>query len=212
MTTTHQIPCLHAQGLRCVRNTRCLFSDLDFFITAGESLWIEGANGSGKTSLLRILCGIGLLEAGEILWCGQDINHDLDSFLSEMLYIGHANGVRQALTPLENLQFAHALSRKAPGLSPRDALARLGLDDQDTIPCQRLSAGQCRRVALARLLVSRASVWLLDEPFAALDKDVIGLVNSLLQEHVQQGGMLVMTSHFPIDLQTKTVMRIRLGS
>lgn len=204
-------PNFRAQGLECVRNERCLFSGLEFTIGAGEVVRIEGPNGSGKTSLLRILCGLGLREAGKIFWCGREISEYESEFFAETAYVGHANAVKEELTPLENLTFARTLGCLRPGLMPRDALMQVGLEAYKTVPCRRLSAGQRRRVALARLLVTQATVWLLDEPFAALDAAAIGQFETLLRAHLEAGGLLVLVTHWPVDLGVQAVTRINLG-
>jgi heme exporter protein A len=179
-----------------VRHDRTLFDALSFTLNDGEILQVEGANGSGKTSLLRMLCGLVQPDEGMILWDGADIGEDRAEFLTEALYIGHAHGVKEELTPRENLRFAQALG-PAGHTSTEAALARVGLYGYEDVPARMLSAGQRRRVALARLLVRAARLWVLDEPFTALDRVGRELVETLLAAHIERGGLAVLTTHQP---------------
>jgi heme exporter protein A len=186
---------LEAIGLQCVRQQRTLFSSLSFSLAAGERLRIAGANGSGKTSLLRILCGLLLPGAGEVRWQGQKIESLREEYARHLVYLGHAPAVKDDLTPVENLEVACRLV----GISSErkileDALAQLGVPDD--VPVRKLSQGQRRRAALARLVVSeQVPLWLLDEPYAALDVQATATVDALIVAHAARGGAVIFTTH-----------------
>lgn len=199
---------LEAEGLSCIRDDRVLFSDLAFQVTNRQVLLLEGRNGSGKTSLLRILCGFREPDAGEVRWCGEPIS-DVQ-YRIDMAYVGHLEGIKKELTVLENLHVALALAQ-AGACSIGAALARVQLAGFDDVPAQALSAGQKRRLSLARLLITHNALWILDEPFTALDRQGIALIEQLMAEHCDQGGMIVLTSHHELNLPTVDVQRIRLA-
>jgi len=203
---------LEGSGLECIRDDRVLFSGLDFVLGAGRILLLEGRNGSGKTSLLRILCGIRLPEAGAVTWCGEDINRLGPVYYEYIAYVGHRDGLKLDLTPMENLAMARGLGNPNPDTSPEDALHRVDLLGFEDIPTRNLSAGQQRRLALARLLVTRAQLWILDEPFTSLDVHGIELAEELFHEHISLGGMLAMTSHHAVNLDSARVHRINLSA
>lgn len=199
---------LQAIGLSCSRDDRLLFEGLNFELTPGRVLLLEGRNGSGKTSLLRILCGFREADAGQVLWCGESIKDG--QYYTDMAYVGHLDGIKKELTVLENLTVSLALSRS--GLySIEQALAKVRLSGYDDALVQSLSAGQKRRLSLARLLITRNHLWILDEPFTSLDKEGIALIETLMTEHCVNGGMIVLTSHHDIDLHSKFVQRIYLS-
>lgn len=210
-TDPPQSPWLEAQQLRCERGDRLLFEGLDFQLSPGQVLQVEGANGSGKTSLLRMLCGLSLPTEGDIRWRGQSLQEDRAAYLEQVAYVGHNHGIKGELTALENLRFARSLGSAANGVDLEDALQRLGLAGFETSQCQRLSAGQRRRVALASLLITNAQLWLLDEPFTQVDRDGIQAVNDLLVQHVDQGGMIAMTTHHAVSFAHHPVTHLRLG-
>ena len=193
-------PRLTADRLSCVRDDRALFRDLSFGVGPGEVLQVDGRNGSGKTSLLLILCGLTSPSAGEVLWGGQPIERVRSDFLLDLAYLGHSPGVKLDLTPTENLRMARALKRSRDEIGLEEALERVGLVGFEDVPVRSLSAGQGRRVALARLLITRARVWILDEPFTAIDRRGVAAVEALIAEHTQEGGMAVLTSHHPVRL------------
>ncbi len=198
--------------LECIRDDRVLFSGLDFVLDSGQALLLEGRNGSGKTSLLRILCGIRFPESGSVHWCGEDIHQLGPLYHEHIAYVGHRDGLKLDLTPLENLAMARGLGSPNPDISPAEALASVELYGFEDIPSRNLSAGQQRRLALARLLVTRSQLWILDEPFTSLDVHGIELVEGLFHEHVSRGGMLAMTSHHTVNLDSACVQRINLSA
>lgn len=196
------MPLLQANQLECQRGDRVLFSDLNFTVEAGQLLLVEGENGAGKTSLLRLLCGLSRPAAGDVLWRGASIFSQRTVFHGEMAYLGHHGGVKLELTALENLAVACALRGPQPSHAMEDALYEVGLAGFADAPGRRMSAGQRQRLALARLLLSGAILWILDEPFTALDVDGIALVGGLLERHAANGGLAVLTSHQPVELKT----------
>jgi heme exporter protein A len=202
---------LNATGLECIRDDRTLFSQLDFTLLPGQVLLLEGRNGSGKTSLLRILCGIRLPDEGSINWNGTDIGRLGPDYHQHMAYVGHRDGNKLDLTPFENLAMARALG-KANDMPLEAALEKVDLQGFEDVPTRNLSAGQQRRLALARLLVTDTILWILDEPFTSLDVDGIRTVESLLDRHTAQGGMLAVTSHHTVNLDHSRVQRINLSS
>lgn len=194
-------PSLEAKDLEYARDDRVLFSSLNFEVHAGEVLQIEGPNGSGKTTLLRILCGLINADQGQIFWSGQDIQKNRYDFSVHTSYVGHHDGLKGDCTPLENLTLSHALSGAEKKLSPQEALIIVGLKGFDHQLCRTLSAGQRRRVALARLLTSPSKLWILDEPFTAIDKSGINELEKLIADHVSTGGMVILTSHHEVNLK-----------
>lgn len=204
-------PLLEACGLECVRHDRTLFRDLSFTVTAGEITQIEGANGSGKTSLLRLLCGLMLPASGEVRWRGRDIQADRADFATELCYIGHHPGIKEELTPRENLRMALALGRPRGDIGIDAALERVGLYGYEDLPTRTLSAGQRRRVALARMLIIEATLWILDEPFTALDAQGRALIETMLEAHSRRGGAALLTTHQPLNLAHCAMSRMCLS-
>lgn len=194
--------------LQCIRDDRVLFEDLNFTLSQGQLLQIEGRNGSGKTSLLRILCGLTLPTDGMVYWNNQDIQWIQASYWAILAYLGHSHGIKAELTPLENLRMARALGVYPTSLSFEEALSQVGLYGYEDVPTRTLSAGQQRRVALARLLVNQAQLWILDEPFTALDKSAIRMVENLLDDHAKQGGMAVLTSHHTVNCRYARMLKL----
>lgn len=199
---------LGGTGLSCIRDDRVLFEELAFKLVSGQVLLLEGKNGSGKTSLLRILCGFREPDAGEINWCGDAVKDS--QFYAQMAYVGHLDGIKKELTVLENLKMSVALS-SAGQYSIDEALTKVHMADYDDVLVQALSAGQKRRLSLARLLITENVLWILDEPFTSLDKQGIALIETLMTEHCANGGMIVLTSHHDIDLHGVDVQRINLS-
>ena len=201
---------LKVKNLSCERDERVLFSNLSFSIAAGEVLQIEGQNGSGKTTLLRILCGLSAGFEGDIFWQNQLVDEVREDFNHSMLYVGHLAGVKAALTPEENLQWMMRLSPSLNKLSIYQALEKVGLYGFEDVPCHTLSAGQQRRVGLARLYLSSAPLWILDEPFTALDKKGVAEKEALIAQHVHNGGAVILTTHHDLMIPDKTVRNINL--
>jgi heme exporter protein A len=192
---------LTAHHLSCVRGERPLFTGLDLEVKAGEWLHVRGANGSGKTSLLRLLAGLATPAAGEIRWCGKPTREDGEAFRQDLLFLGHHGAVKEELTAAENLEFAAELDGCHLDRSEvLAALGRFGLKGREHLPVRFLSAGQKRRVLLARLLTRKAKLWVLDEPFTALDTRAVDMLGELVGEHLAGGGMAVVTSHQAIPL------------
>ncbi|MFO1418646.1 MAG: cytochrome c biogenesis heme-transporting ATPase CcmA [Methylotetracoccus sp.] len=211
MNTPHQDPELRAVDLECVRGDRVLFSRLHFDLAAGHILFVEGANGAGKTSLLRILAGLSPPADGEILWRGSAISRNRAAYCADMTYVGHGTGLKAELTPFENLRIWTRLAGvAAEDGAIRDALDRMGLAHSHDIQTRTLSAGQRQRTALTRLLLATARCWILDEPFTALDVTGIERVRELIDAHTRRGGMAVMTSHQALP-PAHNVIRLVLG-
>lgn len=204
---------LEATDLRCVRGNRALFSSLNFSLRGGELLRVAGVNGSGKTSLLRILCGLLTPAEGEVRWRGENIRALGDEYFRQFLYIGHANAVKDELTPAENLTVACTLAGMNIGKTQvGDALCRLGMAGYEALPVKVLSQGQRRRVSLARLALSAAlPLWIVDEPFIALDADAVEAVQALIAEHLARGAAVVLTTHQEVEITAVLKQRIVLG-
>ena len=198
---------LEAVDLECVRGDRPLFSHFSFGLAPGELLHVRGRNGSGKTTLLRTLCGLTRPAAGEVRWNGADIHALGDEYRGQLTYVGHSNGIQGELTPEENLRVDVSLSSNTDTTLVRATLERLGLSAYHHFPAKVLSQGQKRRLALARLFVQKKSLWILDEPLSALDVSSVTLMTELLVDHLARGGMIVMTSHQEIEVETKSVLK-----
>lgn len=202
---------LEVVDLACERGERLLFAHLSFALEVGALIQIEGRNGAGKTSLLRILCGLAQPSSGITHWRGDDIHRYRQKFLSELLYLGHHHGVKGLLTPEENLKITCGLNAIIPQPSEiKQALNQVGLGNFYDYPCQNLSAGQKRRVALARLIIGQATLWILDEPFTSLDRFGVLLVEKLLIDHLASGGAAVITTHHPLQINNYPIQRINL--
>ncbi|SHE61792.1 heme exporter protein A [Modicisalibacter ilicicola DSM 19980] len=202
---------LEARGLACERDDRRLFQDIDLEVGPGEVLRVEGPNGSGKTTLLKILSGQLTDYSGELHWCGQPMRRARSAFLANLLYLGHTPGVKAALSPLENLAWYQALCGERGDEAERMAvLADVGLHGFEDVPVAQLSAGQQRRVALARLTLTPRPLWVLDEPFTAIDKHGVARLEQRLLDHAQAGGSVILTTHHELA-PLGELRRITLG-
>jgi heme exporter protein A len=203
---------LEVRDLACARGEQQLFSNLSFELSAGELLQVQGENGKGKTTLLRTLCGFIEPLAGEIHWQGQSIRELDEAYHGELIYLGHLNAIKDELNALENLRISSALAGcEVSDSAAISALRRMGLRGRETFPVKVLSQGQRRRVALARLLVSKAPLWILDEPLTALDVGAVGLMQSLIGEHLDNRGMVIFTTHQPLEVAGVETRRLILS-
>jgi heme exporter protein A len=204
---------LEVKNLQCIRGDRELFTDLSFQLESSQLMMLEGQNGSGKTTLLRALCGLYQQDEGEILWDGTPIKKQDEDYRRELLYLGHLNGIKADLTVLENLRINSALSGGIPSTDVlMEALDTIGLYAFEDFPTSQLSQGQKRRVALARLLISKAKLWILDEPFVALDIAAVELLQSIIAKHIENGGMVILTTHQEVPLTSGEIKRLSLNS
>lgn len=205
---------LEAINLGCIRGDRLLFRDVNFKLAESGLLELRGPNGGGKTSLLRILCGLASPAAGEVRWQGTNIRKLREEYSGELAYVAHLNGVKDEFTALENLLVAGRVAGNELTKAEGEAtLARVGLVNQRHLPTRVLSAGQRRRLTLARLLAARAELWLLDEILTSLDDKGVELVRKLITEHIDAGGLAVVATHqdlnlTPPGLQTMNIQNV----
>lgn len=204
-------PFLETVALTCERDWRLLFERLDLQINKGEMLQIAGPNGSGKTSLLRLLSGLMQPTAGQVMLNGSELESQRGELARSLLWIGHAAGIKGLLTAEENLTWLCALHQPAPREAIWQALDAVGLRGFEDVPCHTLSAGQQRRVGLARLYLSPPPLWILDEPFTALDKDGVAQLERHLAAHCEDGGMVVLTTHHSLTTKPAGFREIDLG-
>jgi len=202
---------LNVKSLGCVRSDRQLFADLSFSVNAGQAAVIEGRNGSGKTSLLRILAGLSEPEDGEVWWRGENIYKEREAYIRELLYFGHLPAVKGELTAGENLRLSTVLCGESK-LDAASALQEVDLKGFEDMPTHYLSAGQKRRVALSRLYCSSATLWILDEPLTAIDVHGVAKIEKTIGEHVKRGGSVIMTTHQSITIPGVEIKKIRLGA
>ena len=202
---------LEARSLSCVRGTRLLFEHINLRVAPGEVFQVCGANGAGKTSLLRLLCGLTLPERGEILWGGLPISADLARYHGQLAYVGHTPGLKFDLTARENLEVTLAMQPARDQADLDQVLERVGLSSSAHIICRHLSAGQRRRVAIARLHLTSASLWILDEPLSAIDAEGVSDIESILIAHLEAGGMVIFTSHQAIELARYSIDTVNLA-
>jgi heme exporter protein A len=197
------------RGLTCIRGDRLVFQNLDFEVAPGSALVLEGPNGSGKSSLLRVVSGLLGAAAGELTWQGRPISEDAEGHRARLHYVGHQDAVKPVFTVAENLRFwatMHGGDFPEGGIA--GALERLAIDHLADLPARLLSAGQRRRLNLARIVASWAPLWLLDEPTTSLDAASSAMVRDLVAEHCAAGGLVMMATHLSLDLPTASVLRM----
>lgn len=200
---------LEVINLSCVRDERTLFHGLSFRVQPGDIVQIEGPNGAGKTSLLRLLAGLSRAEEGDVTWQSQPLRQQREVWQQNLLYLGHHPGVKSVLSPLENLHFWHGSSKEDAIFAALEQVDLLGFEE---VPVAQLSAGQQRRVALARLWLSPASVWILDEPLTAIDKGGVEKLMARFVSHADNGGAVILTTHQDLPDHSARVRKIRLTS
>lgn len=204
---------LAATDLVGVRGERLLYDKLNFSLSSGTVLYLQGANGTGKTTLLRTLCGLSKPYEGNVNWCGEDIHELAEDYYKHLLYIGHLPGIKEDLTALENLQFSLALSGTPFDLTQAtEVLHLLGLAKGLNLPTRMLSQGQKRRVALARLWLQDLPLWVLDEPFTALDANATDMLKQKIEAFANEGGIVVMTTHQEVAMHVPKFEQLRLGA
>jgi len=192
---------LTVRDITCVRGHRPLFAPASFELAPGQALHLQGDNGVGKTSLLRVICGLSPAHSGEVLWQGRPVREVASSFRQSLFYLGHALSLKEELSALENLLLDAAMAgRSLEAPQALQALRELGLQGREHLPVRVMSQGQKRRVALARLSVSPARLWVLDEPLVALDVRALAQLRQRLARHVLGGGLLLLTSHQALSL------------
>jgi heme exporter protein A len=202
---------LEVSNLACSRGDHRLFSGLSFVLHPGQIMQVQGENGKGKTSLLRTLCGFLLPDEGKVSWCGKDVRELEEAYFADLLYLGHHNAIKDELSALENLRITAGLSGIA--LDEKQAISilrRMGLKGRERLSTKVLSQGQRRRVALARLLVGDAKLWVLDEPLTALDVAAVGLIQELIGEHLARQGAVMFTTHQPLAIAGVEIQRLAL--
>ena len=200
-------------NLDCVRGGRPLFRDLTVSVRDGTLLQVEGANGSGKTSLLRIVCGLMSPESGEVRWNGANIKTLAEEYSQTLAYLGHRNGIKEELSPLENLKISSSVAgNKLKTEDAQRALGLLGLEGRQNLPVRYLSEGQRRRAALARVITGSAKLWVLDEVLAALDTAAVGVVRTVLERHLEDGGTAIVATHHDLQISAGSFQRLELAS
>jgi heme exporter protein A len=201
---------LEARAINAWRGDRHILRDVSFVVRAGEFLKITGPNGVGKTTLLRVVCGLLPAETGQIDWCGRPVQGVSDEFHAQLGYLGHPNSLKADLTARENLKFLAGLRQELTDHEIDAALDRCGILSRGDLPARSLSAGQKRRLALARLLLAEASLWVLDEPVTNLDAAGVSLVEELVEDHVRRGGLALAAAHQRLLDHSPTLRRLEL--
>ncbi|ACA32383.1 cytochrome c biogenesis heme-transporting ATPase CcmA [Histophilus somni] len=200
---------LQLEQLACQRGDKILFTDLNLDAKSGDFVQIEGHNGIGKTSLLRIIVGLSFPAKGKVRWNKIEINKNREEYQHNLLYLGHLAGIKPELSAWENLQFYQKIGncRQSEELL-WDILQKVGLLGREDLPAGQLSAGQQKRIALARLWLSNAALWILDEPFTAIDKQGVNVLTQLFEQHVENGGIVILTSHQ--EIPSNKLQKVRL--
>lgn len=201
---------LDVKNLACLRNDHVLFEGLNLSLSPANVLFLEGENGSGKTSLLRILCGFRIADEGDITWDNQSTS-SFPEYFENISFVGHKNGLKDELTVEENLNLMRSVAT-ASDIKTEEVLKQIGLFKKADVLSRLLSAGQKRKLALARLMMTNNSFWVLDEPFTSLDKASVAFFESLIKQHINKGGMLILTSHHDIDLSGLSVNHFSLSN
>lgn len=201
---------LYCEKLTCVREDRVIFQNLTFRLQCGDIIQVEGPNGVGKTSLFRLLAGLSSIYSGKVFWSEQNVAEDRQAFYQELLFLGHKTGVKPELTALENLQYFQKIYSSHENVNLWDVLVKVGLAGYEDIVASQLSAGQQRRIALARLWINNCQVWILDEPFTAIDKSGVAVLEALFIEHAQKGGMILLATHQDLSIDKQFLSKITL--
>lgn len=202
---------LKVENLGCERNEKQLFFGINFDLQTGELIRVDGSNGSGKTTMLRMVSGLLPIEEGMIYWNDGPIHKNREEYMSSMTFVGHKNGIKDELTAGENLAMDRSLALNPSTVTIAEALERLGIPQCQHQLCRELSAGQRQRVSLARLLVSSTRLWVLDEPLTALDRNAQAFVRDLIIEHLENSGMVLITSHQHIEWRWDSQSTVRIG-
>jgi heme exporter protein A len=201
---------LHIKAVTCIKQDRCLFADLNFSLKSGQIMQLAGPNGAGKTSLLRIIAGFAMPDEGDVLWQDRSIAKYYDEYAQSLLFIGHKTGVNSQLTALENVAFWLKINGYDTQQDLYPILAKIGLVGLEDVPVRMLSAGQQRRVALVRLWLNSAKLWILDEPFTALDKSGVAFLQARFVEHLKVGGAILLTTHQDLTTQFSDLKTVTL--
>lgn len=207
----HSVAKFNIKNLQCIRWDNILFQGLDFSLKDGGLLQINGVNGSGKSSLLQMCVGLIQASEGEIIWNDENINNCRYQFQSEITYFGHTNGVKGGLSALENMKVMHALSGCRSKIDYSLILEQIGLANMEDVLLSRMSAGQKRRVGLSRIFMAISKLWLLDEPFNALDKNGKKIIEQLIVKHCTAGGIVIFATHQTMAIEAYPLQHIHLG-
>ncbi|MDG1951643.1 MAG: cytochrome c biogenesis heme-transporting ATPase CcmA [Gammaproteobacteria bacterium] len=191
---------LELKKLSCERNDRVLFENLSLLVESGDVVQISGSNGSGKTSLLRVICGLNDYFTGGVFWKGEMRDSDVEAFRNDLLFLGHRVGLSKLLSPIENLKWSTGGKTDWSEKDLLQALSRNGLQGFEYQPCFLLSAGQQQRAALSKLYLSNEPMWILDEPFNALDSEAIDMLENLIMQHARRGGIVLVTTHHKLKI------------